>query len=40
MKARNGPGERPMSQAPEVAQDLLTFDDFCATVKDGEKADL
>ncbi len=29
-----------MSQAPEVAKDLLTFDDFCAIIKDGEKADL
>ncbi len=29
-----------MSQAPELASDLLTFDDFCAIVKDGEKADL
>ncbi len=29
-----------MSQAPELAKDLLTFDDFCAMVKDGEKADL
>lgn len=29
-----------MSQAPDVAGDLLTFDDFCAIVKDGEKADL
>ncbi len=40
MNTRDNPGAEPMSQAPELASDLLTFDDFCAIVKDGEKADL
>ncbi len=40
MNTRDTPGAKPMSQAPELASDLLTFDDFCAIVKDGEKADL
>jgi Uma2 family endonuclease len=28
------------AEVPDVADDLLTVDDFCAIVRDGQKADL